>query len=879
MVLTRAGWLSLVAVHREFEAARHRKAAPPAIEVCSLNLITSSMEWKRVTHTQCFPASQRRLYRLQGATMDVVATEEHRMITGRVEKGRLTADLFRPETVGQLLGGDYRRNSRSLGKLEYDLTRVVPRSAVNRQPAFKLAIAGLQATCDWWWEQDRQRGFLRFFGFWLGNGHLAVDHGFVSVSQGKLTPSAWLIDLLDEVFPRWWRRERSAVDAQGITFRYHIRCPPLFDWLRLCAVGPPGYNALDPVQLRGYPHFKYEETLAAKEAEATYAPRQAGHWWTQEDMLDAIRRGPVLRPCCVCHDPSGERRLVCSGLHCSKVEAITRAHPTCVDREDATAFDEPWYCSPDCQRDGQPRPPTSSNEEEEEEQARGVVWSNGVWDIDINGDWFYLKRWMGPNVAGTIANLSQPQAVALLEGFCRADGVWKDVHFEDAGCEEPTGIWRCNSSSFPLIHHLQLVGLLAGAPGDLSIATEEGKENTAGPGGRKVRATVDNWRITFKFRKPYFAKELHVSRLAKPLDVTNDLAARGYYKYEDDGCVYDLTVAGNGNFLTQRLSVKQLTATGGGRAGEVQPADWKCVRAHPVFVGNCQSLNFLAGFLLLFFSEEDAFWLMTAVVNASLPADYFTHSMLGLHTDLNVLALLISTHLPRLHQHLRALHVDIRPIAFPWFLSLYIKTLPIESCLRVWDSFVLEGSKLLFRIALGLLSLHEERLVRVAEFGRLYSLISVLGAAQFDCERLMQEGFSMRGVSRRTVERLRRRERRAMEREHGAAAAASLTRLPSASADEQEEEAEGNWTEDEEDSVEMQQQLEQAAEQRRRSSSKRGDSDGDDDRVAEQQQQQQQQRRLHSASSASSASSSSSSSAAHSAASTPRSSQRAATSS
>ena len=34
-----------------------------------------------------------------------------------------------------------------------------------------------------------------------------------------------------------------------------------------------------------------------------------------------------------------------------------------------------------------------------------------------------------------------------------------------------------------------------------------------------------------------------------------------------------------------------------------------------------------------------------------------------------------------------------------WFLTLYAYTLPIEHLLRVWDEFLLEGPKVLFRSA------------------------------------------------------------------------------------------------------------------------------------------------------------------------------------
>ena len=234
---------------------------------------------------------------------------------------------------------------------------------------------------------------------------------------------------------------------------------------------------------------------------------------------------------------------------------------------------------------------------------------------------------------------------------------------------------------------------------------------------------------------------------------------------------------------------------------------------HCPHIGYCQSLNFLAGFLLLFFDEESAFWLMTTVVTVVLPPDYFTDSMIGLHTDLTVLNSLLSTHLPRLHSHLQAMRVDIRPIAFPWFLSLFIKTLPIESVLRVWDCLLCEGSKLLFRTALGLLSLHEDRIVRVCDFGRLYSLISGMGSTEYDCERLMSESLGMRGISRRVLERMRRKERRKMEKEMGekAAGKAHAGSGGGEGADGERKQAEerveeedviGNWTEDEEDVIE-----------------------------------------------------------------------------
>ena len=643
MVMTRSGWQSIVVIHRQFEAAAAQRVDSPVIEVSTFNTTTSAMEWKRVEATQCKPAHGQRLLRMQGTGMDVVATGDHSMLTGK----RLGAALklaegsFDYDHADKLEKEQYRLGSKSKRTaFESHISRVVVRCGDNRQPAYQFAIEGMKSVCARWWRKDKQLGFLRLLGFWLGDGHLEVNDGYVAVSQRKLEPTAWLIDLLDELFPRWWRRYNKRTDDAGITFGYLIRCPPLYEWLRVMAVGPAGYNPLEPEQLRRYPHFDYDAAVARAEAASKYVARTVTSTWTEGAMLEAANGQPARRPCCICRDASGVR-LSCSGTRCHPVDAITRAHPKCVGRTAEDAFsrlqragkqtmrkDWPWFCRrAECQAEAvlwaaahpytarstsSPRKRSLPTEDSEgaaevsdivylsdEEQApvavvdavapatqvaaaqivaTGIVFNGGVWDIDADGHWYSRKRWLGPDaaVAATFANLSQPQAVALLEGFNRADGTSGLVKFDAQG--EPTGQWYCTNSSMPLIQHLQLIGQLAGAGVDLSRICKAGKKSSIG--GRTLTHAVDHWALAFQFTKVYGAQKSVVALLAKPVDVSADVAGRGYYQYEDDGHVYDLTMQDNSNFLTQRLALRRIESTTDGTTN----ID---IRAHPVYVGNC----------------------------------------------------------------------------------------------------------------------------------------------------------------------------------------------------------------------------------------------------------------------------------------------------
>ncbi|XP_041629383.1 carabin isoform X2 [Vulpes lagopus] len=73
--------------------------------------------------------------------------------------------------------------------------------------------------------------------------------------------------------------------------------------------------------------------------------------------------------------------------------------------------------------------------------------------------------------------------------------------------------------------------------------------------------------------------------------------------------------------------------------------------------------------------------------------------------DAEVFMALLRRLLPRVHKHLQ--QVGVGPLLYlpEWFLCLFARSLPFPIVLRVWDAFLSEGVKVLFRVGLTLVRL------------------------------------------------------------------------------------------------------------------------------------------------------------------------------
>ena len=82
---------------------------------------------------------------------------------------------------------------------------------------------------------------------------------------------------------------------------------------------------------------------------------------------------------------------------------------------------------------------------------------------------------------------------------------------------------------------------------------------------------------------------------------------------------------------------------------------------------------------------------------------------LGAQVDQLVFKHLVEASFPRLAAHLDKLGAHVAGVSTQWFLCLFVNSLPLETCLRVWDLFFLEQcASSLFRVALALVDIYAQ---------------------------------------------------------------------------------------------------------------------------------------------------------------------------
>ncbi|XP_051559868.1 TBC1 domain family member 1-like isoform X3 [Myxocyprinus asiaticus] len=162
-------------------------------------------------------------------------------------------------------------------------------------------------------------------------------------------------------------------------------------------------------------------------------------------------------------------------------------------------------------------------------------------------------------------------------------------------------------------------------------------------------------------------------------------------------------------------------------------------------VGYCQGLSFVAGVLLLHMSEEDAFHMLKFLMYDMGLRKQYRPDMIILQIQMYQLSRLLHDYHRELYTHLELYEIGPSLYAAPWFLTAFASHFPLGFVARVFDMLFLQGSEVIFKVALSLLGSHKplilqhDNLESIVEF--IKTTLPNLGLVQM--EKTINQVFEM----------------------------------------------------------------------------------------------------------------------------------------
>ncbi|CAG9327272.1 unnamed protein product [Blepharisma stoltei] len=226
--------------------------------------------------------------------------------------------------------------------------------------------------------------------------------------------------------------------------------------------------------------------------------------------------------------------------------------------------------------------------------------------------------------------------------------------------------------------------------------------------------------------------------LCKGLEVQNSYPHHLYFRLcnreEDPPCMLDITKDVSRTFPEHFLFVRQ-----GG-----QQSLTNILRAYAFLdpeIGYCQGMAYIVGVFLMHVDEESAFWMLVSFMYNYQMRGYYMQGMAKVYQSLYKANYLLKLHEPALWKKFAKSEFYPQIYAMQWFMTLFTFSFNIDTVLRIWDCFLLEGPKILFRVFLSFFKLHKNDLINLS-FENLLAGIRRIETS-LDADLLLRAAFNI----------------------------------------------------------------------------------------------------------------------------------------
>ncbi|XP_035433417.1 USP6 N-terminal-like protein isoform X2 [Spodoptera frugiperda] len=144
-------------------------------------------------------------------------------------------------------------------------------------------------------------------------------------------------------------------------------------------------------------------------------------------------------------------------------------------------------------------------------------------------------------------------------------------------------------------------------------------------------------------------------------------------------------------------------------------------------VGYCQGMSGLAGVLLMYMDEEDAFWALAVLLSDK------KYAMHGLYIEgfpkltrfLEHHDKILTKFMPKLKHHFDKFGLDAILYSLKWFFVCFVERVPFSLCLRVWDIYLLDGERVVTAMAYTILKLHKKAIMKLNDMDLIVNYIQL----------------------------------------------------------------------------------------------------------------------------------------------------------
>ena len=168
--------------------------------------------------------------------------------------------------------------------------------------------------------------------------------------------------------------------------------------------------------------------------------------------------------------------------------------------------------------------------------------------------------------------------------------------------------------------------------------------------------------------------------------------------------------------------------------------------------GYVQGMGFIVAVFLTYMDEESSFFMLHSLMKKYKLEGFYLPSFPELKKNFYILLNLEKKYIPKIYEIFKKEGMIPSMYASEWFICLFSRNLSFDVLVRIFDVFLLEGYKVIYRFALAFLKLKEDEFLKAKD-----GLVSIMKTCNeclehVDVENLFKVAFGF-SLSRKQIEK------------------------------------------------------------------------------------------------------------------------------